>query len=123
MPSDSDHIPGTAQGASAGHLGPDRPVFSGSQSAPEPRHSVLAVGLPHPDRLVPVGHPGDRPMPSPAPDRWLTEYVAGQLREAGVVDDTASTVARRMSIDIAAAFATLHRVDAALDRAGVDLDS
>jgi hypothetical protein len=62
-------------------------------------------------------------MPSPDPDRWLTEYVDGQLREAGVGDDTASTVARRMSADIAAAFATLHRVDAALDRAGIALDS
>jgi hypothetical protein len=62
-------------------------------------------------------------MPSPDPDRWLTEYVVGRLREAGVGDDTAGTVARRMSADIAAAFATLHRVEAALDRAGVDLGS
>jgi len=62
-------------------------------------------------------------MPSPDPDRWLTDYVADRLLEAGVGDDTAAPLARRMSTDIAAAFATLHRVDAALDRAGVDLDS
>jgi hypothetical protein len=62
-------------------------------------------------------------MPSPDPDHWLTEYVAQRLREAGVVHDIIEPVARRMSADIAAAFATLQRVDAALDRAGVDLGS
>jgi hypothetical protein len=55
-------------------------------------------------------------MPAPDPAPWLTNYIARHLREAGVVDDD---TARRMSADIAAAFATLAR----LDQAGVVLDS
>ena len=58
-------------------------------------------------------------MPDPDRDRWLTEYVARHLLAAGVTVDTADDLARRMSADIAAAFATLGR----LDQAGVDLDS
>jgi hypothetical protein len=62
-------------------------------------------------------------MPSPDPDRWLTDYVADRLLEAGVGDDTAAPLARRMSTDIAAAFATLHRIEDSLELAGVDLGS
>lgn len=58
-------------------------------------------------------------MPDPDRDRWLTEYVDRRLLDAGVTADTAGDLARRMSADIAAAFATLER----LDRAGVVLDS
>lgn len=58
-------------------------------------------------------------MPDPDRDRWLTEYVARRLLDAGVTVDTAGDLAGRMSADIAAAFATLER----LDRAGVVLDS
>lgn len=57
--------------------------------------------------------------PPPANGTWLTDYLARHLAAAGVTADTAGDLARRMSADIAAAFATLER----LDRAGVDLDS
>jgi hypothetical protein len=56
-------------------------------------------------------------MPAPDPDRWLTDYLARHLEAAGVVE--AEALAGTMSADIAAAFATLAR----LDRAGVVLDS
>jgi hypothetical protein len=54
-------------------------------------------------------------------DRWLTDYLARHLAAAGVTDPDA--LAGTMSADIVAAFATLHRVEAALAGAGVDLDS
>jgi hypothetical protein len=60
-------------------------------------------------------------MSSPDRDRWLTDYLARHMAAAGVVE--AETLAGTMSADIAAAFATLHRVEAALAGAGVVLDS
>jgi len=61
--------------------------------------------------------------PPDDPNGWLTNYIGGRLVGAGVAQDDARELAPRMSSDIAAAFATLHRVDAALDQAGVTLDS
>jgi len=56
-------------------------------------------------------------------DPWLTRYLHEQLMQAGVDADAAVAVGQRMSADISAAFNTLHRVQAALDRANVVLDS
>ena len=118
MPSTSDDSPGTAGGASAGFLAPKQPGFSAGHPAP-----VAAASPPHPAGWGRRATLETLSMPATDPAGWLTEYVAGRLLEAGVSPDDAPAAARRMSSDIAAAFATLHRVDVALDQAGVTLDS
>ena len=78
---------------------------------------MTAAGRIHPPADIRPGTLEIVTVPSPEPDRWLTDYLARHLAAAGVVE--AEALAGTMSADISAAFTTLARVD----QAGVVLDS
>ena len=69
---------------------------------------------------TPVASPGFSPPENcvpdavrPDPNRWLADYIAVRIREAGVNDIVAGYMGERMSDEISAAFSTIARLESA----------